>query len=527
MTAGTPMNAGTGTSAAALADVRGLTIGPRSGPATVLDVGLCVRPGEVLGIVGRSGSGKTTLSLALLGYIRGGLHLRDGTVRVTGIDPLTTAGARRVRGRVVTFLGQDPASALNPARRLGPQLAEAVALRAPGRVTRSFVNGEVARLLAGVGLPADRGFLRRHPRQVSGGQAQRVALAIALAGSPELVVLDEPTSGLDTVHAARTRALIADTLRGSGRAAVLVSHDPHLVAGLADRVLEMEAGRVVSEGTAHQVLAHRLESVAITHRTSVPRAGAGLVLREVSASHGRRRALADVSAAVARGSCTALVGASGSGKTTVARCVAGLHPHTYGTISWEGELLHAGYRRRTAAGRRAVQLVQQDPVSALNPRETVGQALYRPLVGVRGMSASAAGAEIDRLLARVRLGPEVAARNPSGLSGGERQRVALARALAADPQVLLCDEVTSALDPETAEVILDLLDDLRRELGLTVVMVTHDLAVVARHCEHVVVMDGGHAVESGPVHEVLTRPRHAVTRHLIACAPSLGEPVRP
>jgi peptide/nickel transport system ATP-binding protein len=388
----TRKDAGTEASAAPIADVRGLTIGPRAGPATVLDVSLAVRSGEVLGIVGRSGSGKTTLSLALLGHVRPGLHVRDGTVRIAGIDPLTGDGARRVRGRVVTFLGQDPASALNPARRLGAQLAEAVALRAPGRATRSFVADEVARLLAAVGLPADRAFLRRHRHQISGGQAQRVALAHALAGSPELVVLDEPTSGLDTLHAARTRALVADMLRTSGQAAVLVSHDPHLVAGLADRVVEMEAGRVVSEGTAREVLAHRMEPIVIANRVSAPHDGAGLVLRDVSAHHGRHAALVDVSATVTRGSCTALVGASGSGKTTLARCVAGLHSHTSGSISWAGAVLPAGFRRRTNAARRAIQLVQQDPVGALNPRETVRRALHRPLVGVRGMSATAADA---------------------------------------------------------------------------------------------------------------------------------------
>ncbi|HSA53922.1 MAG TPA: ATP-binding cassette domain-containing protein [Yinghuangia sp.] len=509
---------------APIADVRGLTIGPETGPATVVGVDLAVRRGEVLGIVGRSGSGKTTLSLALLGHVRPGLRVREGTVRVAGIDPLTRDGARRVRGRVVTFLGQDPASALNPARRVGAQLAEAVTLRAPGKTTRSFVADEVARLLTGVGLPADRAFLRRHPHQISGGQAQRVALAVALAGSPDLVVLDEPTSGLDTVHAARTRALVADTLRGSDRAALLVSHDPHLVAGLADRVLEMEAGRVVAEGAAHEVLADRLKLVPVTPRETAPRRGAGLELRDVSAYHHKRKALNDVSATVAPGSCTAIVGPSGSGKTTLARCVAGLHAHTAGTISWAGAGLPAGYQRRTPAARKEVQLVQQDPVGALNPRESVRQALRRPLVGVRGLPAPAADAEIVRLLARVRLAPDMAARLPSGLSGGERQRVALARALAADPRVLVCDEVTSALDPETADTILDLLDDLRRELGLTVVMVTHDLAVVARRAEHVVVLDAGDVVESGPVHDVLTAPSHKVTRELIESAPSLAAP---
>ncbi|WP_436775937.1 ABC transporter ATP-binding protein [Yinghuangia sp. YIM S09857] len=506
-----------------LAVVRGLTVAPAGGPAVVRGVDLTVAPGEVVGVVGRSGSGKTTLALTLLGHVRPGLRVREGTVRVGGADPLTREGARRVRGASVSFLGQDPASALNPVRRVGAQVAEAVRLRGPAAATRAQVGADVARLLSGVGLPVDRAFLRRYPHSLSGGQAQRVALAIALAGSPDLMVLDEPTSGLDSVLAQRTRVLVTEVLRDHGRAALLVSHDLHLVAGLADRVMVMEAGRVVREGAPRDVLAERLAPVRVTPRppgTESP--PGGLLVHGVSAFHGSTRVLVDVSLRVPTGSCTAVVGPSGSGKTTLARCAAGLHRMASGGVDWDASGSPGPASARTRPRRGHIQFVQQDPVGALNPRETVRGALLRPLRALRGLDEARAEREVDRLLDLVRLPPDVAGRRPAGLSGGERQRVALARALAADPVVLICDEVTSALDPEIARSVLDLLDSLRRELGLTLLLVTHDLAVVARHADHVTVLDRGRVVESGPVGEVLTRPREAVTRHLLACAPSLA-----
>ncbi|WP_346012153.1 ABC transporter ATP-binding protein [Streptomyces sp. SID3343] len=505
-----------------LAHVQALTIGPADGPAVVRDVDLTIARGEVVALVGRSGSGKTTLALTLLGHVRPGLRVRGGTVRVDGVDPLTAEGARRLRGERVTFLGQDPASALNPMRRIGTQVAEAVRLRASAASGRAWVGTEVARLLSGVGLPVDDSFLRRYPHGVSGGQAQRVALAVALAGSPVLMVLDEPTSGLDSVTAQDTRALVIDVLREHGRAAVLVSHDPHLVAGLADRVVELDAGRVVREGAPRDILAARLAPVRPRLRTApIEPPSAGLVIRDVSASHGSHRVVADVTLRVPAGSCTAVVGPSGSGKSTLARCVAGLHRIEAGTVRWE-DGKPAADRSRTPVPRGHIQLVQQDPVGALNPRETVRRALSRPLRGLRRMDADRTRAEVDRLLGLVRLPVDIADRRPAALSGGERQRVALARALAANPAVLVCDEITSALDPEIAETVLDLLDELRVGLGLTVVLVTHDLTLVARHADQVAVLRQGRLVEWGPVEDVLTRPREAVTRQLLASAPSLA-----
>ncbi|GAA5039990.1 peptide/nickel transport system ATP-binding protein [Thermocatellispora tengchongensis] len=493
-----------------LARVSGLVIGPASGGAPTVDgVGFTLDSGEVLGLMGRSGSGKTTTALTLLGHIRPGLRLREGSVRVAGLDPFAPADVRRLRGRVVSFLGQDPAAALNPARRIGGQIREAVRLRAA-----SAGPDQVDRLLDAVRLPAGRDFLRRFPHQISGGQARRVAFAIALAGAPELLILDEPTAGLDTVLARETRDLLRELAEGRG--VVLVSHDEHLVRALAaDRVLVLDAGRPVSAPP-------RAARVTPSPPPGPPSEGpAALRAERLSAAHDRRPVLREVSLAVGRGECVAVVGPSGSGKTTLARCLVGLHRPAGGEISLEGTRLAPDVRRRTPDQRRAVQLVAQDSMGALNPRETVTAALTRPL-RARGLPRTRVPGLVAELLGRVHLPASLADRRPPALSGGERQRVNLARALACAPRVLVCDEVTSALDAEIGEAVLGLLDELRRDLGLGVVLITHDLAAVARSASRVLVVHEGEIVERGPTASVLSGPRHHVTRMLVEHAADQG-----
>ncbi|MBV7672033.1 ATP-binding cassette domain-containing protein [Streptomyces halstedii] len=499
-----------------LARVGGLTLGPvTGGPPVLCDAGLSVERGQVLGIVGRSGSGKSSLAYSLLGHVRPGLEVRGGTVRVAGLDPFDRAGARRLRGRVVSFLGQDPGSALNPALRIGTQIAEAVRLRSPVRRAQD-VRARVEELLLSVRLPADRAFRRRLPRQLSGGQAQRVALAVALAGKPRLLVLDEPTSGLDTVLAAGMRRLLAEVLADGDRSAVLVSHDPAWIASVADDVIRLEGGRIAPAGgpkapTRVPPPGGRAGPGRGIPRNATPVVTGELSVRGLDAAHGRLPVLHDISLTAPAGGCTAVVGPSGSGKSTLARCLAGLHRPTRGSVEW----------REDGAGRGGgapVQLVAQDARGALNPRESVRTALLRPLTGVGRLPAPEAEPEAVRLLGLVGLEPGVLARRPGELSGGQRQRVALARTLAARPRVLVCDEITSALDPETASGVLELLDSLRRTLGPAVVMVTHDLEAAARHADRVVVLDEGRVVEAGPAAQVLMAPGHPVTRELLACA---------
>ncbi|MEU9384675.1 ATP-binding cassette domain-containing protein [Streptomyces sp. NPDC048279] len=537
-----------------LAEISGLTVGPAAGgPPVLRDASLSVPAGQVLGVVGRSGSGKSSLAHGLLGHVRPGLEVRAGTVRVAGLDPFDRADTRRLRGRVVSFLGQDPASSLNPALRIGSQIAEAVRLRSTA-AGEEGVRARVEELLLSVRLPADRNFRRRLPRELSGGQAQRVALALALAARPGLLVLDEPTSGLDPVLADGMRGLLAEALAGGDRAALLVSHASGWTASVADHVVRMEGGRIVDRGVSQMPLSvrpagaptagdlrsggvraaaadvptadvprpeHVPVAAADASRADGPRlanpqaaavgpvTGGGLHVRDLRAVHGRVPVLHDVSLTLPAGSCIAVVGASGSGKTTLARCLAGLHPPYRGSVEWRGD----GARRGRGA---PVQLVAQDARGALNPRETVNAALTRPLRGMRGRSAQEASDAAVRLLGLVGLEADVLPRRPGELSGGQRQRVALARTLAAEPRALVCDEITSALDPETANGVLDLLDSLRWTLGLTVVMVTHDLTAVAARAEQVVVLDEGRVVEAGRAGRVLVNPEHPATRALLA-----------
>ncbi len=470
-----------------VASVRDLVVGPVSGGAPVVDgVSFSLRPGQVLGLVGRSGSGKSTAAYTLLGHVRPGLAVRGGSVRVAGLDPFVAA--RQLRGRVVSYLGQDPAAALNPARRIGAQLADVVRLR----------GGSVAALLSSVQLPSDRGFLRRFSHQVSGGQAQRVGLAMALAGSPQLLVLDEPTSGLDVVVAAEVRALLASLL--GGPAAVVVSHDPYLVAELADSVVTMADGRLVSGSPV-------VRPVVPSDVVAGPSGPDALVVSSLAARYG----VSDVSLRIPSGSALALVGPSGSGKTTVARAIVGLQARTSGIVMLDGRPLAPHYRQRAVSDRRAVQLVAQDSVGALNPRETVGAALMR-----------AGSRDVASLLERVHLPADCASRLPGELSGGERQRVNICRALAASPRLLVCDEVTSALDREIGSAVLSLLAELRDSLGLAVLLVTHDLSVAAEAAQQIAVLERGRVVEVGSTARVLSSPDHSLTRALVACSPGLA-----
>ncbi|PKW16468.1 ABC transporter ATP-binding protein [Saccharopolyspora spinosa] len=483
----------------------------RDGVAVVDGIGFAVRPGEVVALMGASGSGKTTTALTLLGHVRPGLEVRSGSVRTQECDPFDPTHTMRLRRRIVSFLGQDPASALNPARRIGRQLAETVRIRSG--LQGDEVAAEIRRLLARMRLPTDAGFLRRFPHQLSGGQARRVAFTRALAGSPALLVLDEPTAGLDPAVAEDVRGLIGEALTGC--AAVLVSHDRATVRALAHHVLVLERGKVHDAGSPHEVLAPR---PATTPLPSTSDHEGGLVISGLRAGHGKQAVLHGIDLRVAAGQCVAVVGPSGSGKSTLARCVVGLHRRHAGTMSLDGVALAPAAARRRADQRRAVQLVAQDSAGALNPHETVRSALTRPM---RARSVEQAEREAERLLGRVRLPVTFLDRYPGSLSGGERQRVNLARALACDPTVLVCDEVTSALDAGTADAVLDLLDELRATLRLSVVLITHDLSEVVRCASHVTVLGGGRVVECGPVSEVLTDPRHPATRALVEHAPSI------
>ncbi|GIG59642.1 ABC transporter ATP-binding protein [Longispora fulva] len=439
-----------------VAAVRDLTI--VHGDTVVVDAAsLTVEPGQILALTGRSGCGKTTLLRALLGALPPGLTRRSGTAEVLGRDvfDLSAARLRHLRATTVGYVGQDPASRLNPRMRVRTLLTEL----APGTDPRAA--------LADVRLEDE--LLRRRPAALSGGQARRVALARALARAPLLLLLDEPTAGLDIALRDEIAALLRDLRARHGFAVILACHDPDLVSQLADTVVDL--GRAAS-------------APPTGGRPPAPAGPIVLSARGLGAMAGGRTILRDIDLDVHSGDCLAVVGPSGAGKSTLGRVLTGLHPASGGSLIRHGQPVS---RRRGRAQRRQVQYVPQDPLGALNPAHTVAQTLRRPAV----LHRLTASPPVSVLLDLVGLPADFAVRYPSELSGGQRQRVAIARALAAQPDVLVCDEVTSALDPATAEAVMALLNDLRADTGLALVVISHDRALVDRHCARVAQMSDG------------------------------------
>ncbi len=516
----------------AVLQAEGLTVELPGGRAAVDDVSLTVGPAEILGLVGESGSGKTTLALALLGYARPGCRIVAGSVDVAGtrLTGLDETEARSHRGRVVSYVPQDPASALNPSLRIGAAVSD-VAEEHGGESGR----GRVLQALERVHLPGDAAFARRYPHELSGGQQQRVTIATALVCEPAAVVMDEPTTGLDVVTQARILEEVERLRSERGIAVVYVSHDLAVVASVADRVAVMYEGRIVEEGDATQVITHPRHEYTrrlvasipqlVERRRDVRKSGAAILSVEgLHAAHGRAPVVDDVSFELTRGACLAIVGESGSGKTTIARCVAGLHQPSAGAIRLGGEQLAPRARSRTREQRRRLQIVFQNPYDSLNPKRRIRDEIARPARLLRGISAADAEAEVARLLERVRLSSRLADRFPGELSGGERQRVAIARALAAGPELLVCDEITSALDVSVQATVLELLQELRAELGLSLLFISHDLAVVGTVADDVLVLESGCVRETGPTAKVLSSPQDDYTRRLLEAAPSLPTP---
>jgi peptide/nickel transport system ATP-binding protein len=584
--------------------VENLCLGLNTGEPVVEDVSFSVGAGEILGLVGESGSGKTTTALALLGYTRTGVHVRSGTIEVGGQTMVgrDQKALRSVRGRVVSYVPQDPGGALNPSMRVGDSIMDV--LRAHRSHTAS--DESVRSALERVELGADPRFGHRYPHQLSGGQQQRVTIAMACVCEPPVAVLDEPTTGLDVLTQDRILTELARLRDEDGMAMVYVSHDLAVVAKMADRIVVMYAGRVVENGPAaevierpkhpytkalvaaipdfrhpralqgipgvsvgvgewpkgcafaarcehkeeerccgsvpaleqaasgHHVRCVRWEELSLGERrpegSRIPAVAAveADALLEVSGLHveyrrGVRAAVDDVSFAVPQGRCVALVGESGSGKTTVGRCIAGLHVPTSGRIVFDGEELKGSARQRTLDQRRRIQIIFQNPFESLNPRHRVSSSIERPLRVLRKLGRADAEREVGELLDRVRLPRRVANRFPIELSGGERQRVAIARALAAKPDLLVCDEVTSALDVSVQAAVLELLSELQRDLRLSMLFITHNLGVVACIGDSVLVMDQGSLRESGPCSQVLSAPADDYTRRLLSAAPRLPD----
>ena len=457
--------------------------------------------GRVVAVVGPSGSGKTTLLRAIAGALPAGAGTPDGTLRVLGEDvvALGPAQLRQFRREHVGFVGQDPASRLNPRMKVHRLLTESAGRR---DVDLDAVLGEV-------GLPTGRDLLRRRPGQLSGGQQRRVALARAFVREPDLLLLDEPTAGLDSSLRERLGELLRTRAEQHGTTIVLACHDLSLVDKLADEVVDLTEGHQRSPVTRSREPAG-----------AAPEPTGGPELLQVRALHAwtglrrRNQLLHGIDLSLPANDAVAVVGASGAGKTTLARAITGLHGPTRGSIRLGEQDLPLRADRRPRAQRRRIQLVPQDPLGTLNPTRRVGAALDRPLRMHQRVSGSELSTKVGELLTAVGLSAEYADRYPHELSGGQRQRVAVARALAAGPDVLVCDEVTSSLDADTAEEMMALLTGLRRQRELALVVISHEMPLIAQHTSSVVVLDDGCAVETGTTPEVLNSPNHPATSAL-------------
>ncbi|WP_055557747.1 ABC transporter ATP-binding protein [Streptomyces sp. NBRC 110028] len=524
-----------------LVDVQGLTVGFPTGTESVRAVdGISFRlgAGQALGIVGESGSGKSTVAAALLGLHRGtGAHL-TGTVRVGGIDVGTAPvrELRRLRGSVAAMVFQDPLSSLDPYMAIGDQIAEVHRTHAPG-VSRRAARHRAVTVLDRVGIPDAARRSRSRPHEFSGGMRQRALIAMALACEPRVLVADEPTTALDVTVQAQILDLLHDLRAETGMGLVLVSHDLGVVAGSVEEMLVMKDGRAVERGPVGTVLTSPRQSYTRELLAAVPRmetrrapmaalatggpsaSGEDTLLEAVRVRRefGRRKdrtvAVDGVSVTVAPGETLGIVGESGSGKTTLGRMLVRLLEPSDGIVRYRG--------RELTGVHSDLQMVFQDPVSSLNPRRSIGESVADPLRATGTLTDAEITRRARELLERVGLDPRWYHRYPHEFSGGQRQRVGIARALAPGPKLIVCDEPVSALDVSTQAQVLDLLAQLQRDLGLALVLIAHDLAVVRQASDRVAVMRRGAVVEEGPSDTVYDSPQDPYTKALLAAVPVL------
>ena len=515
--------------------VRGLSIVGRTdrGETRLLDtVDATLERGGVLGVIGESGAGKSTLGLAAMGFVRDGCRIANGSIRFEGSELVGASEAelRALRGSRIAYVAQSAAAAFNPAHRLIDQSIEVMLEHGLSRPQEA--KERALALYRRMQLPAPEEIGFRYPFQVSGGQLQRAMTAMAMVAKPDLIIFDEPTTALDVTTQIEVLAAIREAVRATGTAAIYISHDLALVAQMADRILVLRHGRIVEEaGTATMLDSPKADytrslwavrSFKPSPKATPARADPALRVQSVSAGYGKARVLHDVSLSVPRGATVAVVGESGSGKSTLARVVCGLLPPESGQILLDGSPLAPHFAQRAKQELRRIQLIVQSPDTALNPRQTVAEAIGRPLTFYAGLAGEAKRKRISELLSSINLEPsQFLSRYPSELSGGQRQRVCIARALAADPEVVVCDEVTSSLDQLVAEEILKLLDRLQRERALSYLFITHDLSTVRAIADEVVIMQDGMVVDAGPKERVFAPPHRPYTERLLASVPEM------
>ncbi|WP_257111511.1 ABC transporter ATP-binding protein [Pseudomonas ficuserectae] len=524
-------------------DLRVVADGDQGELEIVKGVSFALEKGEVLALIGESGSGKTTIALALLGYARRGCKLAGGVVQVGEHDMLSLPESQLqgLRGNRVSYIAQSAAAAFNPAKKLIDQVIEGALIHGLG--SRADLQAKAVELFRDLALPNPESIGQRYPHQVSGGQLQRVMAAMALISDPLLVILDEPTTALDVTTQIDVLRAFKRVVRERGATAVYVSHDLAVVAQMADQIVVLNGGRIIEQSSTtallkgpedaytRSLLAAARPDKVLKPASEVVKDSTLLTIRGLTAGYGKKnlqgmpmiRVLEDIDLTIRRGQAIGVIGESGSGKSTLARVVAGLLDPAHGSLTFDGADLSGTLAGRTEEQFRRIQMVFQNADTALNPMHSISAILARPLKMYFGLKGKALRERIDELMDLVRLPRELAERRPNELSGGQKQRVNLARALAAKPDLILCDEVTSALDTVVGACILELLGELRRKLGVSYLFISHDISTVRALCDDIVVMYSGHKVEEGSREAFSRVPFHPYTDLLVHSVPELRQ----
>ena len=526
-----------------LLSVTDLQIAYGAEPA-VSGVSFTVGRGEVVAVVGESGSGKSTTAHAILGLLAGSGHVTGGTVEFEGeqIDSYSDRAWQRIRGARIGLVPQDPTTSLNPVTRIGDQVAEV--LRIHGLADRRKARLDAVEVLERAGIDRPEIRARQYPHELSGGMRQRVLIGIALVANPALIIADEPTSALDVTVQRRILDHLDERIAESGAAVLLITHDLGVAADRADRILVMQGGRIVESGRTADILDNPRHEYTKKLLNSAPSLSSGPVDRPVrqdtsplltltgitkrfNVGHGSSiTAVNEVSLTVPRGQTVSLVGESGSGKSTTARIAVRLEQADAGTITFDGQDITKVKGSDLRELRRRIQLVYQNPYASLDPKLSVQDIVAEPLRAFKVGGRSQQQSRAAELLDQVALPEQFLSRKPDELSGGQRQRVAIARALALKPDLLVLDEPVSALDVSVQAQILALLDELQRELGLTYLFISHDLAVVRQISDVVGVMQAGRLLEIGTTTEIFDNPRNEYTRTLLEAIPGRDHSTR-
>ncbi|MER8537099.1 ABC transporter ATP-binding protein [Mesorhizobium sp. M1005] len=495
------------------------------------DVSLTLEKGKVLGLIGESGAGKSTIGLSSMGFGRGGVRITGGEIILNGRDILKQGknGIRKLRGKEVCYVAQSAAAAFNPAQRLMEQVVEAALKH--GVANRAVAEARAIALFKKLGLPDSDNIGQRYPHQVSGGQLQRAMTAMALSPEPDLIVFDEPTTALDVTTQIDVLAAIKNAIRDTDVAALYITHDLAVVAQVADDIMVLRHGKMVEKGATHEIIkaprqpyTKALVSVHhIEHQEKLPTPKPILSVKSVTASygHGIVKVLDQVTVDIHPGQTVAVVGESGSGKSTLARVITGLLPTSAGEITFDGRVLSRKLADRSKNDLRELQMIYQMADVAMNPRHTVGTIIGRPLTFYFGLRGGEREKRVMELLEEIEMAKCFIDRYPAELSGGQKQRVCIARALAAKPKLIICDEVTSALDPLVANGILKLLLNLQSVENVAYLFITHDLATVKSIADSIAVMYRGEVVRYGSRSQVLTPPFDDYTDLLLSSVPEM------